>query len=750
MARRVENVVRRLEDTQLTRLTDWVSLVTAGLGLLFGNASLPIALAAGAIGAFPVVRFVLRLWRSAGFEPLAPPSERNNPFPRSGAFKAWSRAIAGEIAERVTNSQGKRHVIVCAPTGAGKSVALGDLVPSKLGARAILIEEYDRFPGRLCEAVAACCEGKAKEHLAEAYDRLENGEGDAAAFAASAGDVLKGAPVLLVFDQAERIAAQIDRRALASRSEADELRHQFRAIFATLRAAAGLHMVFGVRDEELAAFLSILIDGEGGGESGGETGSGRLALDEVEIIAMRGINPKEDKAAWQDARKELTEIIGDHERATELVALAGRDGAERSDSLSLKLLAYLCEAMYPGKDAEGRPRAARRAYVERIHAAQHPRDLITILLDAAWEDIALQSGRHERHAFDLVLFTLAAETRATGASAPVGQVALLAHLPSDTVEPLVEALFAMGLLIRTDGDGGAHYRLAHDSIADTILRGEELELHSRAINAVRALAENGRSAQVTGFRPRPIRAFPGYLDRPALFSASYLPIVLFFVFGMVRLSFSAPLHALYARLLGPWQDYVLLSLPDYYADPNYYVPTFLVQIVWLSYIDRVNRAFIQNVTSGFKALAGNLLSLVGLAGGVVTAFSPQLLLAPLTLVATIYGVLLLWISWQPDMKGEIRGIVRKWGYRTLLNLLIATLLAICASPVYADRADSIFALLPGMIDKATALFFLILAEAAILFYFWFHIREEQNTPHVWAATLALFDKGRMREAGRVA
>lgn len=734
-------VWRKFLDGPMLNLISLIPLAGTSIVFLFGAATLPMVLMMLGISLLPAILLAVHWFQLTRFRKLPGPSKAFNPFPASGDFEAEERSIAKSIADRIKSRSTQRFLVVSAPTGSGKTVVSTQLVPKSLEGKfeAQKFEEYDRFLERIRDRVSRDYESAASQFVTTAFTALkETGDRGVDELASAVGELLGNRKVLFIFDQAERLSPQIEANALKNGTTPAEERQIFRTIFNALLANKNFRVLFLVRDEELASFLSILCPPD---ERGTQN------TDKMFLIGMRGINRTDDARACADLKAKLRDLTKSDDLAEKFVTLAKCDDPEEADTLSLKLAGYLYAALvWKGPDGENSDisYSAERRNLRKLEEAQEPRDLIAILLGAAFEHCAIEyPGQLDRGIFDLILYSVAADTKATGAASSIERVSALAHLPKADLAPIFDSLKGIGVFVESEGGRISNYRLAHDSIADAILRADELNIHSRAVHAIRSLAEERSGRE----RITKVSAIPKSFELgKAALSSSYIPIIVFFAFGLSRIVFSEPLGQIFENTLGSLTFSFLFSFPEYYQRAIFYVPTFLVQITWLTYIDRVNRAFIQRVTSGFKATAGNSLSTIGCMLGIMTAYSPQLILFPLVIVATIYGLLLIAISRQSNVRGEIRDIVWKWGVRTILNLFIASVFALGLSAVYADQASGFFDIIANWLDKDSALFGLILGEALILFWFWYHIREEQNTPQVWAATLALFDRGRMRDA----
>lgn len=174
-----------------------------------------------------------------------------------------------------------------------------------------------------------------------------------------------------------------------------------------------------------------------------------------------------------------------------------------------------------------------------------------------------------------------------------------------------------------------------------------------------------------------------------------------------------------------------------------YVPHFLVHVLWVSYVDRMNRSYLQYVATPAIRAVANFFAPLGVVLGVLVAYTPQLFVVPIVTVGFMFGVALYFVSRQSDVTGEIREITEGWGFRSAVNVIVVVLLALVAVPLFSGSVD-LTEFLPriGMTQNEGHLS-LILLESFALYWFWMHIRDEQNRPKAWAANLSLFDKGRM-------
>ncbi|MBD1549768.1 hypothetical protein [Roseibium aggregatum] len=292
-------------------------------------------------------------------------------------------------------------------------------------------------------------------------------------------------------------------------------------------------------------------------------------------------------------------------------------------------------------------------------------------------------------------------------------------------------------------DGREVYRLKHEKLADRILKSDKLKMNSKSVDGIRFLTEN----RIHSERLTVPKSFPHSMDNP-LGSVGYFFVLLFIAFGTVRLASPELIYDL-GKPLFSYIDTVSVYLTfakdmnhDYYHQPIYYAPHFIADVAWVSYIDRVNRAYIQNVVKGWPSILGKMLAPIGTFFGVLAAFSPELFVFPIVIVGFMFGLLLVFISLRREFGGQAKAAVHLWGWRSMANVITVLFFSYVVSSTgllsVDENAPTLLYLQP-----ATSVLSVLWAEALALIWFWGHIYPEQNTRNVWSAELSLYDKGRI-------
>ncbi len=658
---------------------------------------------------------------------------RLSPFAHQPDWQPWPRRKANDLADFIDRDLNK-HTLLVAPSGAGKSILTNRLLPQlrpKLSH--YIFEEYHDFLKMMGFTLSNIFENQA---IFDAFRKLElslqeNKQDKIQEHLKQIGTLLDSDNVkheaMIILDQAERLAL-LTRK---SREETDSYKIDTQiisSIFSLIRMNCHIRVIFSIRSTNLfESFIYIF----------GSDDEDSNFQNEVNFFYLWGLNSADDEDFSRNSLKDLKvaqEAPLHFEKALEI---ANFDDQKNANSFGLRLAVYLFSII----KADDRPRV-----FTRIHSAQDTSDLIDVMFDVAYEHHAINSERgSERALFDIVIFALAAETRASGSACSLLRLARLAHYPFRDVKGIVVNLCDIGLIKSATIDGAEYYRFAHDSIADYVFQDEGLNVHSRAIDGIRSLTE----ASVKSEQLVEVENFPSAIERThhGWRSISYLSVVMFAIFGLVRITFPHELYGLYSAVISTPREragyFEFFSMPNYYINPIMYVPHYVVYLLWISYVDRMNRSFIQYVGSRILRFLSNFLAPLGMIVGVYVAFMPQLFVLPIVVIGFLFGIILYRISGQSTLSGEIREITAGWGFRSSVNVVVVSLLALPAVPLYSGALDLSEILPFAGLGGEGAHLGLIILEAFVLYWFWMHIRDEQNRPKAWAANLGLFDKGRM-------
>ncbi|KAL0630381.1 hypothetical protein Q9L58_010772 [Maublancomyces gigas] len=451
----------------------------------------------------------------------------------------------------------------------------------------------------------------------------------------------------------------------------------------------------------------------------------------VDFYFLWGVNITDDREVFYRLRSHLKERFGGISVADRLFSVAGFTVQSKSNTFLLSMGGFLYDKV-----------GDRNEYKRRLDAPDLTgEDLIDIYLDAAFEGFVASVGRSERYAFDTVLYALASENRISGRASDVSRLAGLCHYPEDDVQRVVEYMTGTGMLEPAMEDGSQTFRLKHEKLSDRVLKSDKLQVHSRAVVGIRFLSENRIS---TAKLTRPL-LFPNSHEKPWV-SAGSISVYIFVLFGIARLlqpdAVFVAVHFLtdVALAVGVRAHFIVSGYQEYYAEAVYYAPHFMAHVAWVSYIDRMNRSFIQNVAKGWYAFAGQCLAPIGCVLGLSVSYTPELFVVPIVAVGILFGMLVMLISRTASFGGQSKIETWYWGVRSIINVVV-----VLAFAYFLDLAGLLSSnnqLIPYFAPTTTVLA-VVWAEGLAMLWFWTHIYPEQNNRNVWAANLAMYDKGRI-------
>lgn len=691
----------------------------------------PILITIGLILAAVIVNLGITTFKRVSAKPLPEPKSAFVPFRGAAGWKAFDRRqVTNELADLLKASTDK-HVLLVSPSGTGKSTMLYDLLPSKMGE--YHIRHFDRYDDviedlllelqaiqdddTLTERILACLRQieMAGSNHEDRYNEIEE----------IIQAISPSKNLLLCFDQVERYFLKFDD---TSGDDYKRIMNEHTLIKRLLKALATnerIRTLFAVRSEYIFGSLSSMFNLQPNGSN----------VDEyVEFYFLWGINFIDDKSDYANISKRLQTKYKGVALRERLFEVCQINSQMKANTFMLNLGGYLFDSF------QDRPRFFDRLLKPKLSSDE----VIDVFLDAAYDGWIATSGLSDRTLFDTVLYALANENRVSGQACNQSRLAGLAHYPENDVMRTVAYLEDVKIVTVDGSDIEKAYRVAHEKLSDRLLKSDKLQLDSRAIDGIRYLTENRVRTDALTIPS----AFPNSLDIPAFRSAnvSYLAVVIFVFFGLFRCLFpDATLSLLNRAGVQHFVESVSgYHLHAYYLQPAMYVPHFIAHVAWVSYIDRVNRAYLKwAAPNRFFRISGMFLSVVGTVLGIAVSFTPELFVIPIVTVGILYGLLLMALSRSYSLGGQIKSITLAWGYRSIINVLVVLGLShFFLSPLFAIESET------GVVDpdRISNILALIIFESAMMVWFWQHIKAEQNSRKIWSANLALLDKG--REFGR--
>ncbi len=675
--------------------------------------------------------YAVKYLKRLNSQELPPADGEFTPLSRIEDRKIWDRAeVTADLAKSV-RANSVRHTLVVSPSGTGKSTMINKLLPQALdNYRHISITEYHNVIVdvlvRMAEGVGAKRTASAVMEISRHMERRGSADDTLKAlFDEVLNSVAEKESILLCFDQVERYFLQVDND--NSMDYADIIRRNdiIKLFLSYLARYQNIRTVFAIRSEYIFGSLSSMFNSNANGND----------IDKyIEFYFLWGINNSNDEAIVMSLQNKIEARFKGQTIRKKLFRIAMLEHQSKANTFLLSMGGYLFEKLFNDE---------RKKYKKRLSDAELSADnLLDIYLDAAFEGLVAFAGSADRTLFDTVLYSLASETKVSGQACEIVRLSGLSHYPVEDIVAVTHYLAGINLIEEESRDGERAYRITHEKIADRILKSDKAELDSRAIDGIRYLTENRIETGDLTIPPH----FPVSVETSVAgwLNPSYVAVAMFVFFGVLRLiapqetyhliNFTG-LYTLVTRFCG-------YSLHDYYFQPQFYVAHFMTHVAWVSYIDRVNRAFMQNVAPPWIKTVCNSLAAVGAMFGIAVAYTPELFCIPIVVVGLIYGILLAIMSRYSAFTGQIKDITWKWGYRTLMNVGAVLVLSLfIGSEFDTSGSGGWFVRRFSEADRPNYVLFFIVVEATALLWFWQHIKAEQNTRKIWSANLALFDKG---------
>jgi hypothetical protein len=314
-------------------------------------------------------------------------------------------------------------------------------------------------------------------------------------------------------------------------------------------------------------------------------------------------------------------------------------------------------------------------------------------------------------------------------------------------------------VVRQETDKGEAFRFVHDMLSDHITEAEEFAIRSDLQKAIERLSDR-RISRLT-----PVPRFARLLldigrgEIGAIFIAAYIVYGLLLILSAWRVSISgwsanafcpflnSAMHSHYPSWLVGWLsdcDTVGMTYPIIYV----------MHVVWVRFIYYFDRGYFQYVFSRSRILrlATCALPVVGVFLGIILSLTPPLYLLPVTLIGMVMGLFLMYLGRSKFAFNQFARMNWIWGYKTVLNMLFASSVSVVLIFMLSPNPSYVAALteinrhlktipfFPEQIANARSLTFGVIG--ALLLWFWYHIREEQESDISMAARLAELDRAR--------
>lgn len=690
--------------------------------------------------------------RFGAFMPFQPARAEQRPV-------LWKRGDeTNELCGLLLSSE-QSHLILAGPSGAGKSKLVSELLQVKFHDPFVTFRAYDQFFLDLLQKFPGTGELNRKEELAfqiyknvkqtpipvhqvlsrhfesAAADRCWLALEDFLACAISQAD----SPVVFVFDQVERLISLATATNASGEAEVDGLDvWLFLRLISFLRTDLRVRTIFIIRAEYLYhsfEFLEKLAAADSNSDSGTV----------VVHMLCPGINTETSRDAVDGLRATFLQVRNNAEDYRKFQNMNGLGSRAFANTFMAQLSGYMIEHFF-GKDervAQYLNTQASRDYWLHLYFEY-------VLNDFDREDNTVDSLDMLR----ATLYAIAVENRIAGQAVTVDRLAGLAHIPTDEAQRAIAFLHRkLGIVEEEEQHNSQAYRIVHDILADYIIENEQFSIEPRLKDAIRGLSESRTATESLTRINRFANPFLDLNDTNGVTRGLSIALWAFFIFGALRIASVSFCDFAYEKLTW-WMPFSMTCM----ATRDYYVPTYFLHVVWVTYIYLVDRNYLQYVLRGqFARNISAAMPVMGAALGILCSSSPVLYLLPVCAIGLIFGSIMVLTAWSGQFAGRVKRENLLWGGRTFFNMAFTVVLMPLTALLLWNSATSIgyWSSLIDVVSKwISAAAYVTPTELRVgwfvfqgllMVYFWWHIRPEQQIRISFAAHLALFDRTRLEE-----
>jgi DNA polymerase III delta prime subunit len=701
-----------------------------------------------------LVRNLAHARKIESIEPLPLQPRIFNPFGGAASddeFPIWPRdAEARKIAERIQNSANS-HLIVSGPSGAGKSTLVERLVTPLInehynvrlyrnyaGIIPLLLEEYSADSDYLATqrsliqrynafVSTQCCNIKDvfEPDFTKTHPNAEMLWNEIEAHLRLSFSSTR--PTCFIFDQIERYLHTISSETHAVTAHINGFDLYFFMNFVRFcREDNKCRTVFIIRSDHLyesVDFLETIV-------------SRQIHVGQVAYFLCPGINTSTSPQGVLKIRESFRKIGLAVEETQRFDHICGLESRTHSNTFMTQMVGFTTEHFFRTDPAAKRMLHDERdrSVSLRIYFTHFLNDYIRISPSADSSDV-----------IKAVLFCVAAENSVTGRAASTSRVAAISHMPEDVVSTAIEFSRSKGILVEEFDDETPAYRFIHDLVSDYVRENEQFAIHPTLKDSMRGLIESRAETRNLTKVNRYADVLKDLWEDPNVGLAA---IWAFFVFGGLKTN---------VELVCLWSFEILRPVPGAGTCDvvmRYYLPLYLLHVVWLMFIYHVDRDYLRRVlTSGILRRVSACMPIIGAGLAIVLSQSPALFVIPIVSVGLMMGVLLAFGTADGSGGGRDANERRQWGVRTILNMLIVSSLTVVTALVFwTDKEAQRFwnhvgstiggvAGMPGL-DGGDVAYIWMYVVCLVMIYFWLHIRPEQQSRIAYAARLASYDRAR--------
>jgi hypothetical protein len=690
----------------------------------------------------------IRNRKLARYRPLVREQPLFKPFALVGTagteHAIWPREQEAAELLALVRKSGNKHIIITGPSGAGKSTFVNRILSKQIAHPDELLsfDSYDNFAQTL---VAKLLSDKKPD---KAHDVRRKFEAVVDVNNTTLNDVLSGTNIpaldsilndffatlddrfssskcaVIAFDQVERLlsALRLEQRSESSTILIRDL-YIFIKLLRYLRGNKRYRTLLIIRSEYLYTSVEFLEFVANRHEDSGDQ--------ITSFFLCPGINTESSKDGVEAIVQTFLRIKGASTHVENFTRANNLDSRSRSNTFLAQLYGFVVEHYY----------MTDRRVRETLESSGAPVKMVGYYFDYLQNDFARHYPGHSDAEFlKAIMFTIAIENRATGRAITADRLSLLAHIPLNYIEDVINFLTENGLLVQETVRGEIAFRLIHEVVADYVLENEQFSIDPRLKDGIQGLCE----AQATP-RTKVERFGNPLLDLIEQPNLGAVALAVFFVIGILKWRFETVCeHSLAFWSFMPMK--VSCS-----ADHLYFGWIFIVDSVWLWFIYRIHNGYLRyTLVSTWLQVLSCSMPVVGTALAVAFFHSPALFTIPIGIVGAQMGIILL----LGCMDGSFHGRVAKenwtWGLLTICNMFFSVVLAGLLAysyklspevgPIKTDSSVLKFLESFSVAQLAT------ITACVLMFYFWIHIRNKQESRESISARLALHDRTQINDS----
>lgn len=635
---------------------------------------------------------------------------------------------AKELLDFIERNHSK-YVFLTGTSGVGKSILLADYFDYSSKGKVIgTILEYEGLLDQFHRLTRKMVDQSSLERSNELHQQFRSVSAGASLTEGQIDQLMRvyveslnfGEPVLLVLEQSERALRLAG--AFGS-SEAIEFRTTL-ALLKHLRTHAEVRLLFSIRSDFTIEAIEALIDPE----VKPAPVFGKIS-DFVAVFVLSGIDTSKSSSNGSVLEGRFESVAPPEKRAKIWETLELADGT-RSNTFVVQLAGYMLEHF--GKTD---PRV--------MHALEDQPRLAARLIDLFLEKLSREyfvatdqpakSAHDARSALLAILFTLADENQGAGRALTASQISRLSHFPTDLVNEALEFVVSKGVIHQTAN--GTAYRIAHDLLADNILRSDIIELRSDYKNALRVYASRAETTSKAAESEAQGNIFLDLFNDSRV-TLPQFTILLCMLLCLIRLLWPEQSFALMEPVNLVWSQLVPNSVETFEFSFWHYLPILVVHFLWVSFMYKLDRGYFARVcgegvslTRIFSAFGAPL----GAVLGVLVMFTPSLFIIPIIAGGVFLALAYLSHTVNDGLLEAARANAIDLSWKSGLNMIVAIAVTVAT---YAFLTDDVF----GTSSLADLVTIWVLCLG--FWYYWIAMQARQGSQEGWSTLLLLFDRSR--------